>query len=189
MSNPINEQIATDFQKVKVEGKTRAIRIRDIIRNAASQTFVELKEGSGTLGAIAQDTLSTTAVGLSDSPPPSEAETGASSPNLKTSLAVLFTVIKDRLVAQLRDQIASVDGKLTERYSDRYETVKQRVGKAVIWYKGAIATAKPPASDSLQQKQAEVEIKLGEAGSAIAKKEQQIKQQLRELLQTAAAKL
>lgn len=186
MSDPIKDQLSTNLQKAKTEGRTRATRIRDIVWNASSQAFAEVKEGAGTLSEIAQNTFDTVTVNLSDGSQPSEETNRATSPDLLTSIVMLFTVIKDRLVTQLREPLAQADRTLTERYSDRYIAGKQRVGQAVNWYKSALETA---SSNEFQQKQAEAELKVGRAGELVARKEQQIRQQLKSFLQSAVAKI
>lgn len=185
MSDPIKDQLSTNLQKAKTEGGTRATRIRDIVWNASSQAFAEVKEGAGTLSTIAQNTFDTVTVSLSDGSQRAE-EGRATSPDLMTSVVMLFTVIKDRLVTQLREPLGNADKTLTERYGDRYEAGKQRFGQAVTWYKGALETA---SSHEFQQKQAEAEFKIGKAGALVARKEQQIRQQLKAFLQSAVAKI
>ena len=101
----------------------------------------------------------------------------------------LFTTLKNRLVVELKSRLITLDATLTTRYGDRYQAVKQRVEKLADQYNNAIANAEAQGSDPLQQKQTEFETKVGEAGTSVARKELQIRQQLKDLLQTAAAKL
>jgi hypothetical protein len=200
MSDSIKDRITTDLQKAKDEGGTRAERIREIIQGAASQTMAEVKEGSGTIGTIARDALSTVVrstvqstsvkdAGEKRSDTEEEADQTAPPLHFKTSIEVLFKVIKDRLFAQIENRVVHLDNTLMERYADRYASLKQRLGNIAVWYSNARANAETPVSDVIQQKQAEIEIKVGEAGTSVARKELQIRQQLKDLLHTAAARL
>lgn len=98
-----------------------------------------------------------------------------------------YTTLQQQL-AKLKQQLQTVDAKLTDRYGDRYGTVKQEVEqnveKAKVWYENAKVDASENGSHWVEQKQAEMEIKLGEAGATIAHKEQEIKQILKERWQT-----
>jgi hypothetical protein len=173
---------------------------RQIIQSAASQTMAEVKEGSGTIGTIARDAFSTVvrstvqSTGAKDagekrSETEKEADQTAPPLHFKTSIEVLFKVIKDRIFAQIENRVVNLDSTLMERYADRYEHFKQRLGNIAAWYSNARANAETPVSDVMQQKQAEIEIKVGEAGISVARKELQIRQQFKDLLHTAAARL
>lgn len=59
MSQPIKQKINTNLEKVKGTGKLRVENIREIVRDAVSQTIAELKEGSGEIGLIIKDAVST----------------------------------------------------------------------------------------------------------------------------------
>jgi Tfp pilus assembly major pilin PilA len=96
-----------------------------------------------------------------------------------------------------QDQAKVVDEKLTERYGDRYTTVKETAQKTIqekadavtTWYTTPQAGQDMPISDVLHQKQTELEAKLGEAESFMTQQEQKIRKQLKDLLQTTASKL
>jgi archaellum component FlaC len=85
--------------------------------------------------------------------------------------------------AQLRAQLAIVDANLAERYGDRYEEVQHHLNEAKSWYEKA---KEDPAAfrDKVDLKKVEFEQKLSEAGSAVAKRERQVKQLLRELVKS-----
>jgi chaperonin cofactor prefoldin len=59
MSDPIKQKITANLDKAKGEGKVRAEHIREIIRDAVSQTVAELKEGTDEIGTIVKDAIST----------------------------------------------------------------------------------------------------------------------------------
>jgi len=85
--------------------------------------------------------------------------------------------------AQLKAQLAIVQANLAERYGEKYEDVKKYLDEAQIWYERAL-TEPEIAAEQIKQKRQEFEDKLGKAGSALAKKERQGKQFLRELWQS-----
>lgn len=97
--------------------------------------------------------------------------------NLKDSEEV--ALMKKRY-AQLQAQLAIVNANLAERYGESYENVKQYLDEANNWYKQA---KKDPEkfTSQVEEKRREFESILGEAGTAVAKKEQKLKQFLRKL--------
>lgn len=98
-----------------------------------------------------------------------------------------YSTLQQQLV-KLKQQLQTLDAKLTDRYGNRYQSVKQEVEqnveKAKVWYENAKTDASENGSHWVEQKQAEMEVKLGEAGATIAHKEQEIKQVLKERWQT-----
>ena len=82
--------------------------------------------------------------------------------------------------AQLKAQLAVLQANLANRYGKHYDEVKQYLDEAKTWYEKA--KEEPEVfTDKVAQKRVEFENKLGAAGSAIAKKEKQVKQLLQEL--------
>jgi hypothetical protein len=203
MSNAIKDRLATNLQKVKTASGTRLTRIGETFRDAATQAIAEFKEGSGEVRVIAKDTLSTIVKNLNEKDQPktqvndraaeeinSETDSQESSTaSTKTLIATLFNTLKNQASVQFQSQMIKLDAKLLERYGDRYNTFKQRVGRFVTSYNAAKTKAETTGTDPLQQKQVELEDKVGQAGASVARTEQQIRQQLKDLLQTAAAKL
>ena len=59
MSEPIKQKINANLEKVKGTGKLRIENIREIVRDAVSQAISELKEGSGEIGLIIKEAIST----------------------------------------------------------------------------------------------------------------------------------
>ena len=82
---------------------------------------------------------------------------------------------------KLKSQLALLDKKLADRYGDRYQEIKQQWEKAKTWYGEKKIEAKASEVIPLQQKQAEFENNLGELGTLAARKEEQIKQGLKEI--------
>ena len=110
MSNPIpnvvpnemKERVTTDFQTMKTEGSQRAAKIKEILRPAVAETVAEVKAGSTTIWSIAKA--------------------------LTLAMVALFrdTVVPEQS-AKLNEKVATVDGRLTEKYGDRYQSIKQRL--------------------------------------------------------------
>lgn len=185
MSDSLKDRITSDIQKAKTESGTRVNRIGVILREAASQSLAEVKAGSSQVRLIATQTLSTVTDQLNQSAnSPEPADNKPSQPFMKT----LFQAIQRQVVARLRTQIVTLDTKLTVRYGDRYELLKQRVENSRLWYKNARANAEAAGIDPLQQKQVEIETKVGDVGITVAQKEQQIRQQVKEFVQSAVSK-
>jgi hypothetical protein len=87
--------------------------------------------------------------------------------------------------AQLQAQLAIVRANLAARYGGRSEEIQNYLEEAKTWYNQARPQAEVIATQ-VAQKRSQLEDKLGKAGTAIAKKEVQIKQTLRELLLATA---
>lgn len=185
MSEPIKDRFATDFQKVKTEGGTRMSKIREIVQTAASQVSTEVKEGAGEVRTIAKDTLSNVFQSF-DQPQP-EGETASATSTTQPSITRLITRLKT-LKAQFVTKMQTLDTSLEEVYGDRYASLKQRWNRFVTWYNTAKANGETPVSTALEQKQTELEQKAAEAGVSIARKEQQIRQQIKTFVQTATTK-
>ncbi len=194
MTNDIKTQLQTDFQNAKLQGSTRVARIRDILRSAASQTFDEVKQGSGEIREIATGRFSTVIDTLDEGETNPSNETHATDQRpLKPLLARLFAAVKTRLVTQFKYQTVKLDDDLGERYGDRYQAGKQRLdqvtGQMAERYHQAIAEAKAQGSTPFAQTQAGIQDQAGAFGTAAARTEQQIKQRLKSLWQTTTTKL
>lgn len=87
--------------------------------------------------------------------------------------------------AQLQAQLAIVRANLAARYGGRSEEIQNYLNDAKAWYDQARPQAEVLATQ-VAQKRSQLEDKLGEAGTAIARKEFQLKQTLRELLLATA---
>jgi hypothetical protein len=89
---------------------------------------------------------------------------------------------------RLQEQWSKWDAQLADRYGDRYQQAKQRWEIAQGWYAETKVKIEAGEPDLLQQKQTDFEAKLVEVGVFLAKKEQQLKQQIKELWQTTGLK-
>lgn len=119
-------------------------------------------------------------------------ETGKdTSPTMKISIDSAISAIKDseevalmrKRYAQLQAQLAVLQANLAARYGERDDDVKRHLDDAKTWYDRTHIQAETTA-EQVKQKRIEFENKIGEAGSALAKKEQRVKQLLKELWQT-----
>lgn len=196
MSGSIKERITADIQKAKTTGGARAGRIREIIQTAASEALNEFKQGSGELRTIAKDSLSTVVTNLDDKIDAAEVAPTPASTRFTTLIVRAFQAIKTRVLGQVQQETAdlhkrwtAVDAKLTDRYGDRYAAAKQRLNTTKAWYSTQIAQAEAQETTVLQQKQVEFESKAGAAGASVGRREQQIRQQVKQFLQSATAKL
>jgi hypothetical protein len=246
MSNLVKDKIKVNLDKAKSQGKIRAEHIREIVKEAVSQTVGELKEGSNEIGLIVKDAISTViddlkgdlqgsreenpekitasiegaiagsthqrqqaiaerrerllaiqtqldqqqeeldressaimmdikAVGLTDNNS-EEIDLAVNSYQEHHELGIL-----QEQYIKLKSQLALLDKKLADRYGDRYQEIKQQWEKAKTWYGQKQVEANASGVIPLQQKQAEFENNLGELGSLAARKEEQIKQGLKEI--------
>ncbi len=82
---------------------------------------------------------------------------------------------------KIKSQMAILDEKLADRYGDQYQEVKQQWEKSKTWYDHKKVEAEASGVIPLQQKHAEIEENLGRLGSVVARKEEQIKQGLKEI--------
>jgi chromosome segregation ATPase len=119
-------------------------------------------------------------------------ETGSdSSPSTKTSIESAIKAIKNseevalmrKRYAQLQAQLSVLQANLAARYGERDEEVKRHLEDAQTWYDRTHIQAEATV-EQVKQKRIEFENKLGEAGSALAKREQRVKQLLKELWHT-----
>lgn len=92
------------------------------------------------------------------------------------------TLMKKRY-AQLKAQLAVVQANLSARYGEQYEQVQTYLDEAKSWYDKAKEDPEG-FTENVGQKRQVFEQKLGEIGTAIAKKEQKIQHRLKELWDT-----
>ncbi len=192
MTDSMKDQLAEDLEKVKTQGAPRASRIGEIVKTAASQVFAELKEGSGEIGAIAKNRLSTVTETLNSkaaaptdgttSETPAEAAGEWTGSTFSHLILGLFNLIKQSL--------GGLDATLNERHGDRYQSAKQRLDQTATWYRTTMEKAKAtkPEPTKVDQKQAELADKAAELGTTAAQREQQILQQVREFVQPSTEK-
>lgn len=167
-------RIGAEFEKVKSKERDRAERVQGIVKQAFSQAVAEVKEGTGEIRAIAQDAFTVTVDDLKQQ-----------GNNLKQN----FTTPQDggeadaeKLKGQLTwlgRRLAALDTWLSARFNERFSVLKQRTTeKAQAWY-GSLS----------EEKQAELEGRFTGIKITLIEKQQQIRHQLRTVLQSTASKL
>jgi polyhydroxyalkanoate synthesis regulator phasin len=117
-----------------------------------------------------------------------ESKSGDKSDRVTQAIAESIITIKDseefallqKRYAQLKAQLAVVQANLASRYGEQYEEVNKYLNEAKTWYEKAKEDPEV-FTEPAKQKRVEFEQKLGEAGSAVARKEKQIKRILQEL--------
>lgn len=127
------------------------------------QTLTEIGETGSTSSADVREAIQNAVVTLQD-----------------TEEAILLR----KRYAQLQAQLAILKANLSARYGEQYEDLKHHLDDAKGWYESSRRNASTTEISPLEQKQSEFERKMGEAGTAIARKEKQAKQILKELLNT-----
>ena len=107
--NAMKNRVTTDFQTMRTEGSQRVTKIKEILRPAVAETVAEVKAGSTTIWSIAKA--------------------------LTLAVVALFrdTVIPEQS-AKLNEKVTTVDGHLTEKYGDRYQSIKQRLAQLKTQY-------------------------------------------------------
>ncbi|MGG6298272.1 histidine kinase [Leptolyngbya sp. AN02str] len=86
--------------------------------------------------------------------------------------------------ARLKAKLAVLDANLAARYGDRYDDVKAHLENAKAWYERTRTQLESGEPHPVQTKYVEVDRKIGELGTAIAKKEKHVKELLKDLWNT-----
>lgn len=217
MSELNNDPVTTELQTIDVAAmppevptettnestlKTRAERIRAILQTAFAETAAELKGGSSELREIAKETVSDFLQTDANSPQQTTAETVVDAPKSATAadeptlLALLVKWVQVQWANQwkesfyrLRDRAGRVDNQLNEGHRERYQASKEALDQAIAWYRSTMAKATHLEPNQVEQQQAEFETKASAWGVAAAQREQQLKQRIKQWLESAAAKL
>jgi hypothetical protein len=193
MSEPIRNRFSANFEQVKATGSKRASSIQKILKDAALQTFSELKEGSSELGKTAKDTFSSATHEWKHREELNSKESvdadGYPQFQSRAAFASLIKKMKTQYSPeQLKEKLASLDTTLAARYGQRYEEISQKRRDVLDWYNRKLATAESTDSNPIQNQQDFLERKSSEAGASVAQKEQRIKQYLRAALRNYRAK-
>jgi hypothetical protein len=180
-------------------------RIQEIVRKAVTQAFAEVKQSAGEFRTITKETLAEVAATVQTEDQPAQtsaaqaeqtSSASSSSSTVKSILAAVFKALKlefstfaQRQSVELKQQTSNWDAKLEQQYGDRYTARKQQVKDAAAWDTKTAKQAQTIKPSPFERKQAEMGTTWGESGARFAQKEQQIKQQIKQRLQTFAAKL
>lgn len=164
MTTTVKERIKTELQQAKVEGKQRATRISDILKNAASMTVEEVKEGSSNLHVSARKSIAEILEELKEMPEATtdatnktvatsaadvEPNTAEAAPSWKTIMSHALEIVRDRkgdwlqaLQEHLTENAGKLDQDLTSQHGDRYLKVKQIFKGLINRVKAAQASAR-----------------------------------------------
>lgn len=99
-----------------------------------------------------------------------------------------FTGLQKEYVS-LQELLADWDGRLTQRYGDRYTQVKQRWETAQESYQQTKTKMRSGEPSPVDQQQAAVVDKASQVGATVAQTEQVVKQQLKTFLNKTADKI
>lgn len=164
----IVEGISQSRREAIAKSQTELTQIQTQIQDQEEQmnaeieaTLTDIGETGETSSADVREAIKTAVTGLQD-----------------TEEAALLR----KRYAQLQAQLAILKANLSARYGEQYEDLKHHLDDAKVWYESSRNNANTAESTPLEQKQSEFERKMGEAGTAVARKEKQVKQTLRELL-------
>ncbi|GAB4133139.1 MAG: hypothetical protein Fur0046_03630 [Cyanobacteria bacterium J069] len=176
----------TEEMAASVEGVVEGIG--DSHREAIAHAQVQIDDLQQTLDAADRqlDAEITTALATIDLP---EAETSTKTP-FKVLIDLVVNAVKEREVLdlfqqryiRLQQQLADLDVRLQARYGDRYDEVKRQLETAQTWYASAKAEGETLGDRARHFKQDELEDKAANLGATLAHKEEQIKAQLREIV-------
>lgn len=125
----------------------------------------------------------------------SEATGEQTSPSFRSLVAAILTSLKEQQLARLqvqfaklKEQLIKLDATLSNRYGDRYAGVKERMETAKGHYEEAKARVAAGEPNPVDQAQAELTEKASQAGAAVARIEELIKQRLKTFVQEAMNK-
>lgn len=85
---------------------------------------------------------------------------------------------------RLKIQAYKLDLELAARYGDRYNNLKSKVSNTKTWYDKETAEARASGTIPLEERHAATRLRSANAGVGAARKEQAIKQKVRELWQS-----
>jgi len=86
---------------------------------------------------------------------------------------------------KLKAQLAILDANLAARYGERYEDVRKHLDTARVWYDDSKNQMEQSGHAPGHQQKVEFEQKLSDLGTALAHKEKQIKEKLKDLWLTS----
>jgi hypothetical protein len=193
MSDTLKDRFAANLEHAKATGSNRASSIKKIIKDAALQTFAELKEGSSELSETAKDTLSSTANEWKSrtNTQSSASEDSERYPKTKpiAALSSLVQTIKNQSSReQLKEKLANLDSNLASRYGQRYEEISQKRRDVLDWYNKTLLTSEAEGTNFIQDRQDSLNRKSANVGASVARTEQKIKQYLRTILKSSGTK-
>ena len=206
MDESRKEKIINKLQEAKKAGELKRENIKDIVQTAISETKSEFQSGRAEISSLIQEAIAAVVEVFQDKQGELKEETESEQlqqeidgalEDIKTNSQDKSVQVKeaiDRAVeniknseevallqkryAQLKAQLAIVQANLSSRYGENYNDASKYLAEAKAWYEKA--REHPEVfTDKIEAKQQEFEKKLGDTGTAIAKKERQAKQLLK----------
>lgn len=194
----IKEAVSTVIENVKEKGEdikedvTASIEgaiegISSLRRKSIAKSHAEIKQLQAQIDTEERELQEQIDIALTDI-----GETGKDTPpRIKAAVDDAINVIKDseevslmrKRYAQLQAQLSVLQANLAARYGERFDEVKKHLDDAKNWYDQTQPQAEAVA-EQVKQKRTEFEQKLGDAGAALARKERDVKQLLKELWQS-----
>ncbi|MDG2614894.1 hypothetical protein P7L53_01420 [Thermoleptolyngbya sichuanensis XZ-Cy5] len=179
----------TEEMAASVEGVVEGIG--EFHREAIAQAQTQIDDLQQTLDQTDRQFEEEVTVALATVDLP-EAEATTKTP-FKVLIDLVVNAVKEREVFDifqqrynhLKQQLAELDGRLQERYGDRYEEVKSQIETAQTWYANAKTKGETLGNEAKHFKQVELEEKAADLGTTIAQKEAEIKAQLRQIVNSA----
>jgi hypothetical protein len=204
--NIINDRFSNQFQKVKETSGKRAAKIRETMQPALSETLTEVKAGSTEVWAIAKDfSADLWAELITDFKAKASNAVNTSATEQNKTLLRQFKAFAQKIAALLKNppsqdqvkqtvttqvttQMNVVDQQLAEKYGDRYEALKQKVTEFKAQYAEKQQEAITIDATVVEVEQGKWEEKAANVGVAIADKEAELKDNLKQTVQSFFAK-
>lgn len=144
-----------EIQKLQTQVSEKETELHQDIDQALTEIETTGKQSSSDLGAAIESAIS----GLKES------EEGE---------------LLQKRYAQLQAQLSILKANLAARYGDRFDEIQQHLNDSKAWYEAARRSQQE--TTVVEQKRTDFEQKIGEAGSALARREKRVKSMLRDLL-------
>lgn len=136
----------TTLQKMKVllkEGAQRSARIKNILRDAFTETTVEVKAGRTAMSPLAKEVTAETVAAVKENGQKvsetvsqvwQDTEDDDIDARIIRFIRSLTAIANDKLAPQVQPQVRKLDSLLNERYGDRYIQIKSQLSKLLSNY-------------------------------------------------------
>ena len=154
------EQAPSTVEKLKTlqqESATRYQRVSKILRTAFTETAAEFRAGRAVISPLAKEVTAETVATVKDKSQQAketvnqawqqESDTEDRTERLIRLARVLAKSAKENLLPQIKTQAIKLDGLLSERYGDRYNSIKDRFDSVRTRYATPAQTAPETATD------------------------------------------
>lgn len=142
-----SESRPSTVEKLKTlttEGMARSQRVAEILRSAFSQTVAEVKDGRAVLSPLAKEVTAETVATVKDKSQQAadvfshtweqESDKKDLTARMIAFMQSLADTLKVALLPQLKGQAVKLDGVLSDRYGQRYDTIKDQFEFVRSWY-------------------------------------------------------